>query len=206
MPVGLKEPGQLQVIDGIRLASLHCGIKSDNSLKDLVLVEIAEAANVASVFTTNRFCAAPVLVAKDHLSQRVPVRYLLFNSGNANAGTGEPGYQAAIRSCREIARHGDAQPESVLPFSTGVIATDLPVDKISTAIPALFDALHQDRWLEAAEGIMTTDTLAKAVSEQITLESGKTIMITGITKGSGMIKPDMATMLAFIATDVQIEP
>jgi glutamate N-acetyltransferase/amino-acid N-acetyltransferase len=206
MPVGLTKPGRLQVIDGIRLAAKHCGIKSDKNLKDLVLVEIVETANVAAVFTTNRFCAAPVLVAREHLNQSIPTRYLLINSGNANAGTGDTGYQAAIRSCREIARHSDTQTASVLPFSTGVIAAELPIDKMSGAMPALFDDLHDDHWLEAAEGIMTTDTLAKAVSEQITLENGKTITITGMTKGSGMIKPDMATMLAFVATDADIEP
>ena len=205
MPVGLTKPGQLQAINGIRLAAMHCGIKSDESSKDLVLVEIAESANVAAVFTTNRFCAAPVVVAKQHLSQAKPVKYLLINSGNANAGTGDSGYAAAVQCCREIAEHGDARTESVLPFSTGVIAADLPVSKISTAIPALFNHLHQQQWLEAAEGIMTTDTLPKAISEQITLEDGKTVAITGITKGSGMIKPDMATMLAFVATDAEIE-
>jgi len=205
MPVGLTKPGQLQAIDGIRLAAMHCGIKSDANSKDLVLVEIAETANVAAVFTTNRFCAAPVVVAKQHLSQATPVKYLLINSGNANAGTGDSGYAAAVQCCREIAEHGDARTESVLPFSTGVIAADLPVSKISTAIPALFNHLHQQQWLEAAEGIMTTDTLPKAISEQINLEDGKTVTITGITKGSGMIKPDMATMLAFVATDAEIE-
>jgi len=205
MPVGLTKPGQLQAIDGIRLAAMHCGIKSDANCKDLVLVEIADTANVAAVFTTNRFCAAPVAVAKQHLSQAKPVKYLLINSGNANAGTGDSGYAAAVQCCREIAEHVDARTESVLPFSTGVIADDLPVSKISTAIPALFSLLQAHHWLDAAEGIMTTDTLPKAISEQVKLEDGKTVTITGITKGSGMIKPDMATMLAFVATDAEIE-
>ena len=204
MSVGLTQPGRLSVVDGIRLAAMHCGIKSDKNRKDLVLMEIAESANVAAVFTTNKFCAAPVVVAKEHLSQKVSTRYLLINSGNANAGTGETGYRAAIQSCREIAQHSDTKIESVLPFSTGVIASGLPIDKISKAIPVLFDDLHDDHWLQAAEGIMTTDTLPKAISEQVTLGNGKTITIIGMTKGSGMIKPDMATMLAFIATDAEI--
>ena len=206
MSVGLTKPGRLSVVDGIRLAAMHCGIKSDKNREDLVLMEIAESANVAAVFTSNKFCAAPVVVAKEHLSQKVSTRYLLINSGNANAGTGEAGYRAAIQSCREVAQHSDTQTESVLPFSTGVIASELPIDKISKAIPALFDDLHEDHWLRAAEGIMTTDTLAKAVSEQVTtLGNGRTITITGMTKGSGMIKPDMATMLAFVATDAEID-
>ena len=205
MPVGLTKPGQLRVVDGIRLSAMHCGIKSDQSRKDLVLVEISESANLAAVFTTNRFCAAPVVVAKQHLGEEVAVRYLLINSGNANAGTGDSGYALALQCCREIAQHGNTQPESVLPFSTGVIAADLPVNKISEAIPELFSLLHENRWLDAAEGIMTTDTLPKAISERITLEGGKTVTITGMTKGSGMIKPDMATMLAFIATDAEIQ-
>ena len=205
MPVGLTKPGRLSVVDGIRLAAIHCGIKSDKNRKDLVLMEIAESANVAAVFTTNKFCAAPVVVAKEHLSQKVSTRYLLINSGNANAGTGETGYRAAIQSCGEIARYSDTRTESVLPFSTGVIASELPIDKISKAIPFLFDDLHDDHWLQAAEGIMTTDTLAKAISEQVSLGNGKIITITGMTKGSGMIKPDMATMLAFVATDAEID-
>ena len=205
MPVGLTKPGQLKAIDGIRLAAMHCGIKSDKNRKDLVLIEIAETANLAAVFTTNRFCAAPVIVAREHLSQVTPIRYLLINSGNANAGTGDSGYAVAVQCCREIAQHGGTQTESVLPFSTGVIAADLPVDKVCAAIPALFGLLNEHRWLEAAEGIMTTDTLPKAISEQIALGDGKTVTITGITKGSGMIKPDMATMLAFVATDAEIE-
>lgn len=204
MSVGLTKPGRLSVVDGIRLAAMHCGIKSDKNRKDLVLMEIAESANVAAVFTTNKFCAAPVVVAKEHLCQKVSTRYLLINSGNANAGTGETGYRAAIQSCREIAQHSDTKIESVLPFSTGVIASELPIDKINKAIPVLFDDLYDDHWLQAAEGIMTTDTLPKAISEQVTLGNGKTITITGMTKGSGMIKPDMATMLAFIATDAEI--
>jgi len=205
MSVGLTSPGKLQVVNGVRLAAVHCGIKSDKNNRDLVLVEINEAANVSTVFTTNRFCAAPVVVSREHLKQGVAVKYLLINSGNANAGTGDSGYRAAIQCCQETARHGNTETESVLPFSTGVIAANLPVDKITDAIPDLLAQLSQHSWRDAAEGIMTTDTLPKAVSEQITLADGKTVTITGIAKGSGMIKPDMATMLAFVATDAEVD-
>jgi glutamate N-acetyltransferase/amino-acid N-acetyltransferase len=205
MPVGLKKPGQLQAVEGIRLAAVHSGIKPDNNSKDLVLIEIDEAASLAAVFTTNRFRAAPVIVAKQHLSQNPPARYLLINSGNANAGTGDAGYRAAIECCEEVARLAGIPTESVLPFSTGVIAARLPVDKVTHAIPNLFEQLNRQLWLDAAKGIMTTDTLPKAISEQIELEDGKSVTITGMAKGSGMIKPDMATMLAFVATDAEIE-
>jgi glutamate N-acetyltransferase/amino-acid N-acetyltransferase len=205
MPVGLKRPNQLQAVDGIRLSAMHCGIKSDKNIKDLVLVEIAETANIASVFTTNKFCAAPVVVAKQHLAENHNIRYLLINSGNANAGTGDSGYQSALACCAAVAEHAAVSASAVLPFSTGVIAAELPAVNISQAVPALFQQLQPHRWFEAAEGIMTTDTLPKATSEQIQLE-GKTITITGMAKGSGMIRPDMATMLSFVATDAEIEP
>jgi glutamate N-acetyltransferase/amino-acid N-acetyltransferase len=206
MPVGLKKPGQLHAVDGVRLSAMHCGIKADEKISDLVLIEIAENANCAAVFTTNKFCAAPVVVAKQHLAENNPVRYLLINSGNANAGTGDSGYQGALACCAAVADHGAVQSTAVLPFSTGVIAAELPVTKIIAAIPPLLTRLHEDHWLQAAQGIMTTDILPKAISEVIQLAQGQTITITGMAKGSGMIKPDMATMLAFVATDAQIEP
>ena len=205
MPVGLKSPSQLQAVGGIRLSAIHCGIKSDKNIKDLVLIEIAETANIASVFTTNKFCAAPVVVAKQHLAENHNTRYLLINSGNANAGTGDSGNQSAVACCAAVAEYAAVSASAVLPFSTGVIAAELPAAKISQAVPALFEQLHPHRWLEAAEGIMTTDTLPKAISEQFQLQ-GKTITITGMAKGSGMIRPDMATMLSFVATDAEIEP
>jgi len=205
MSVGLNSPGKLQAVDGVRLAAVHCGIKADENTRDLVLIEFAEGANISAVFTTNRFCAAPVIVAREHLGQGVALKYLLINSGNANAGTGDSGYQAAIQCCQELARYGNTQTESVLPFSTGVIAANLPVSKITDAIPDLLAQLSQHNWLDAAEGIMTTDTLPKAISEQVTLADGKTVRISGIAKGSGMIKPDMATMLAFVATDAEVD-
>ncbi len=206
MPVGLKQPGQLHAVNGIRLAAMHCGIKADEKVSDLVLIEITESANCAAVFTTNKFCAAPVVVARQHLVENNPVRYLLINSGNANAGTGDSGYQGALDCCAAVADHGAVQSTAVLPFSTGVIAVKLPVTKIKAAITPLFSRLHEDHWLQAAKGIMTTDILPKAISEVIQLAQGQTITITGMAKGSGMIKPDMATMLAFVATDAKIKP
>ena len=205
MPVGLKKPSQLHAVDGIRLSAMHCGIKADKNISDLVLVEITENANCAAVFTTNNFCAAPVVVAKQHLAESNPVRYLLINSGNANAGTGDSGYQGALACCAAVADHGAVQITAVLPFSTGVIAAELPVTKINAAIPPMFARLHENHWLQAAQGIMTTDILPKAISEVIQLAQGQTITITGMAKGSGMIRPDMATMLAFVATDAQIK-
>ena len=204
MAVGLKPPGKLHQVEGIRLASMHSGVKSDPRVKDLVLIEIHRNANVASVFTRNQFCAAPVIIARQHLAQNPKPRFLLINSGNANAGTGETGLQQAIACCRAVAHSTAVNVSDVLPFSTGVIATELPLDCIEKSIPALIGNLDRDHWLQAAEGIMTTDTLAKAFSQQVKIQ-GKTISITGIAKGSGMIKPDMATMLSFIATDALIE-
>lgn len=204
MPVGLKAPENLLPITGIRLAAIHSGIKSDSQIKDLVLIELNESANCAAVFTTNKFCAAPVAVAREHLAQNHSPRYLLINSGNANAGTGESGYQNAIESCRQLAELQGLDKNSVLPFSTGVIAAELPIKKISLGIPALVDKLESDAWQSAAEGIMTTDTLPKAFSREIIIDN-VAVSITGIAKGSGMIKPDMATMLTFVATDAKIE-
>ena len=205
MSVGLKKPAKLWSVDGIRLSASHCGIKSDQSSTDLVLIELAKNSNTASVFTTNKFCAAPVIVAKQHLAGNEPVRYLLINSGNANAGTGDAGCQNALACCGAVADLAQVPVNTVLPFSTGVIAAELPVSKISQAIPHLFEQLQAHHWLEAAEGIMTTDTLPKAFSEQVLLAPGRTITVTGIAKGSGMIRPDMATMLCFVATDAEIE-
>lgn len=204
MAVGLKKPGKLLPVSGVRLAALHSGIKKDANIKDLVLIEICEGANLAATFTTNKFCAAPVSVAKKHLAAQGTSSFLLINSGNANAGTGEQGSQDALACCQAVAEQSTSLAQRVLPFSTGVIASQLPTDTICRAIPNLFDSLHEDKWLEAAQGIMTTDTLPKAISEQVNI-SGKTVTITGIAKGSGMIKPDMATMLAYVATDAKVD-
>jgi glutamate N-acetyltransferase/amino-acid N-acetyltransferase len=205
MAVGLKAPDTLYSVKGIRLSATHCGIKQDSVAMDLVLIEIAEGSNVAAVFTRNRFCAAPITVARQHLKEVPAPRFLLINSGNANAGTGNEGIQAATRTTAAVARAGKVNPEAVLPFSTGVIATALPDEKITAAVPALHASLQADNWLQAATGIMTTDTLPKAFSKQISID-GQQVSITGIAKGSGMIRPDMATMLSYVATDAVIDP
>ncbi len=204
MAVGLEAPGKLSQVKGIRLAATHSGIKADNRSKDLVLIEIPQEASVATVFTRNKFCAAPVTLAKQHLGRYPTPRYLLVNSGNANAGTGVTGIEHALACCQAVADSAAVAPGEVLPFSTGVIAAPLPFDRIVAAIPGLLEGLAADNWLAAAQGIMTTDTLPKAFTEQLNIE-GKTVTITGIAKGSGMIKPDMATMLAFVATDARID-
>ena len=203
MAVGLQAPGNLHAVGGIRLAATHCGIKRNTTGSDLSLVEMAEGSSLAAVFTQSHFSAAPVQLCREHLANRASPRYLLINSGNANAATGEDGMRAAIECCDAVAAAVGLSREQVLPFSTGVIAEQLPVAPIAAAVPELIGDLDADNWLPAAEGIMTTDTLPKAFSEQLSIE-GKTVTITGIAKGSGMIKPDMATMLAFIATDARI--
>lgn len=204
MAVGLTAPDTLYPVKGIRLGATHSGIKQDSAVEDLVLVEIAAGSSVAAVFTQNRFCAAPVAVARQHLLQNPAPRYLLINSGNANAGTGNGGIDAAVKTCAAVAQVAKLNPAAVLPFSTGVIATALPQEKIITAIPALHASLHADNWLPAATGIMTTDTLPKAFSKQLMID-GQLVSITGMSKGSGMIRPDMATMLSYIATDAAVE-
>ncbi len=203
MAVGLSEPSQLLPVRGVRLASCFSGIKKDDRIDDLVLLELNENANLAAVFTTNKFCAAPVTIARQHLEQNKQSRYLLINSGNANAGTGNKGLQDAQDSCRFVGHHAEVDIEAVLPFSTGVIGEFMPIHKIRHSIAGLFDRLKEDNWLAAARGIMTTDTLAKAVSRTIDI-NGQTVTITGMCKGSGMIRPNMATMLAYVATDAQI--
>lgn len=202
MAVGLVEPEVLLAINGVRLASVAAGIRKNKS-NDLVLIELAEGSQCAAVFTRNKFCAAPVTLARENLSKASP-RYLLVNAGNANAGTGKQGMLDALRSCRSVAQHGQCNDNQVLPFSTGVIGQNLPVDKIENALPQAFNQLAEDNWLAVGRGIMTTDTLLKGVSRQIEID-GRTISITGVSKGAGMIKPNMATMLGYIATDVAIE-
>ena len=201
MPVGLSEPKDLLPVPGVRLASAYSGIKA-KAATDTVLIELNESATVAGVFTKNAFCAAPVTVCKKHLEQGSP-RALLINSGNANAGTGEPGMKAALTSCRIVAEALDVAEDAVLPFSTGVIGQLLPADKFADSMPGLVTALAEDSWLLAANAIRTTDTIAKAVSRQVHID-GKTVTITGMSKGAGMICPNMATMLAYVATDAVI--
>jgi len=202
MSVGLVEPDVLLPIKGIRLSSVSAGIKK-NQNKDLVLIELAENSTCAAVFTKNKFCAAPVTLAKQHLAAAVP-RYLLINSGNANAGTGKQGMADAVSCCELVAGKSACNVNQVLPFSTGVIGENLPVDKIERAVPEVFNQLDDDNWINAAHGIMTTDTKLKGISYQFELQ-GKPVTITGLSKGAGMIQPNMATMLAYIGTDAAVE-
>lgn len=201
MPVNLAPPDRLLPVPGTALAALAAGIYKDR--RDVVLIELAEGCNVAGVFTKNAFCAAPVTLCKTHL-QEADSRYLLINAGNANAGTGSQGMDNARRCCEMVAEQTACAANQVLPFSTGVIGEQLPMDKFEAAIPQLASSLSTDGWNDAAETIITTDTLAKGISKQIDID-GETITITGISKGSGMINPNMATMLAYVATDASVE-
>lgn len=200
MAVGYKGVPALYPVAGVRLATVKAGIKKPDR-RDLVLIELAAGSRCAAVFTQNRFCAAPVQVARRHLAAVTP-RYLLINTGYANAGTGEQGLLDALTCCEAVAAAGGCAAQSVLPFSTGVIGEPLPVAKIEAAIPALLAGLDADGWEQAAHGIMTTDTVPKAVSRR----TAAGYCITGISKGAGMIRPNMATMLAFVATDAAVAP
>lgn len=202
MAVNLTEPESLLAVKGVRLASITAGIKK-NQTDDLVLIELAKNSQCAAVFTQNKFCAAPVTLAKKHLQAKVP-RFLLINSGNANAGTGQQGMQDALESCELVAAQTNCNEDEVLPFSTGVIGENLPVKKIAAALPELYSFLREDNWINAGRGIMTTDTKLKGVSRQIDLQ-GKTVTVTGLSKGAGMIQPNMATMLSYVATDAAVE-
>jgi glutamate N-acetyltransferase/amino-acid N-acetyltransferase len=174
--------------------------------RDLTVIALAEGAQVAGVFTQNRFCAAPVQLCRRHLEGGgAAILALVINTGNANAGTGEDGLARAETTCRALAGHLGIRPEQVLPFSTGVIMETLPVDRIEAALPAAVADLKEDQWAIAAEAIMTTDTLPKAASTQVTI-AGKTVTVTGTAKGAGMIRPNMATMLGFVATDAVLAP
>ncbi len=202
MPVGLSEPSSIAPVAGVRLASVAAGIKK-NGQDDLVVFAFDEGACVAATFTQNAFCAAPVTLAKNHLSQSSP-RALLINSGNANAGTGDAGMKNAEQTCQWLAEALGCDDSQVLPFSTGVIGEQLPMDAMHSGIEKIVPQLAQDNWLAAAQGIKTTDIVAKGASRSIMLD-GTEVTISGISKGSGMIRPDMATMLAFIATDARVE-
>ena len=167
-------------------------------------MEMAAGSATAAVFTQNAFCAAPVIVAREHLAQQQP-QYLLVNTGNANAGTGGPGIRDARQCCAALAGHAGCSAQAVLPFSTGVIGETLPAGKIQSSLSDALQMLDENGWADAASGILTTDTVAKGASKRVVLGDGLTITITGIAKGAGMIRPDMATMLAFIATDAAVE-
>jgi len=193
---------ELHAVAGVSLGVAAAGIRKPGRT-DLLLILLAEDTQVAGLFTRNRFCAAPVRVARQNLEHRAEVRALLINTGNANAGTGERGLADARRTCVETARLLGIAPDQVLPFSTGVIMESLPVDRICAALPVCVAGLSDGNWLPAAQAIMTTDTVPKAVSCRIEL-GGQPVTITGIAKGAGMIRPDMATMLGFVATDARL--
>ncbi len=197
----MADNSTIHEIAGVRLSAIKAHIRYADRL-DLVLVELAEGSSVAGVFTQNAFCAAPVQIAKQHLSELNP-RYFLINTGNANAGTGQQGLEDAEHCCQLVAELTGVDAVQVLPFSTGVIGENLPVEKIATAIPSCLHSLASDQWREAALGIMTTDTKPKLVSKQINLGENQ-VSITGFAKGAGMIKPNMATMLAYVFTDMNI--
>jgi len=190
-------------VPGVRLGTAAAGIKTPGR-QDLLLLEVPSEASCAAVYTQNAFCAAPILLAREHQA-KAPPRYLLVNSGNANAGTGEQGLRDARACCSAVAELAACQALEVLPFSTGVIGESLPVDLITAALPQAYAALSEDGWDSAAHAIMTTDTRPKGVSRQF-VSQGVTITVTGIAKGSGMICPDMATMLAYVATDMIVAP
>lgn len=195
-------PSVVSAVPGIRLATAAAGIRKPGR-QDLVLVEIADGAKTAAMFTSNAFCAAPVTLARQHINTNTP-RYLLINSGNANAGTGESGLQAALQSCQAVAEQCGCRTEQVLPFSTGVIGEPLAVEKITASLGQLQQQLSPDAWQAAAQAIMTTDTVPKLVSRELTL-NGKQVTLSGMAKGSGMIRPNMATMLSFLATDAVLD-
>jgi glutamate N-acetyltransferase/amino-acid N-acetyltransferase len=206
MPVNLPRPeaASLHPVAGVRVGVAAAGIKKPDR-KDLLVIALDPGAAVAGLFTRNRFCAAPVIVAKEHLAVGHGIRALVVNTGNANAGTGEDGLGRARTVCDAAAAQLGCRPNEVLPFSTGVIMEPLPVERIVAGLPRSAAALAGDAWLDAAEAIMTTDTVPKARSRRVAV-AGRTVTVTGIAKGAGMIRPDMATMLAFVATDARLSP
>lgn len=195
---------QLLPIPGVKLGITEAGVRKANR-KDLVVISLDPACAVGGVFTTNRFCAAPVRICQDHLGKGAQVRALVINTGNANAGTGEEGHSRALAVCDALASQMGVSREQILPFSTGVILEPLPHDRVIAGLPNALANLQPDHWADAALGIMTTDTVPKAKSAQTTIQ-GKSISVTGISKGSGMIHPNMATMLGYVATDAKVSP
>ena len=206
MPVNLPplDPSQLKPIAGVRIGIAEVGVRKANR-KDLTVFLLDEGTSVAGVFTSNRFCAAPVQVCREHLDSGSAVRALVINTGNANAGTGAPGLAHARQTCDALAQLLNCSATQILPFSTGVIMEPLPVERIVAGLPAAMADAQSAHWAKAAEGIMTTDTVPKAASVQVQV-GGKTVSITGISKGAGMIRPNMATMLGFLATDACLDP
>lgn len=204
MPVNLSAPASHDLIPvkGIKLGSARAHVRKPNR-KDVLVIQLEPGTRVAGVFTQNRFCAAPVTLCKQHLEKKSGIRALLVNTGNANAGTGDEGMRNAQQTCATLAKLLNCEPEQILPFSTGVIMEQLPVDRVVAGLPDCLADLKEDNWLSAAETIMTTDIVAKGVSRKVTI-AGKEITITGIAKGSGMIHPNMATMLGYVATDAAV--
>src|SRR6185503_14267298 len=202
MAVNLSPPdaSQLLPVPGLELGIARAGIKKPNR-KDLLLIRVSPGAVAAGAFTRNRFCAAPVVLARKRIGNEV--RALVVNTGNANAGTGSAGLKRAAQVCEAVAKHLDCKPEQVLPFSTGVIMEPLPVERISAGLTQAVADFGMANWGSAAEAIMTTDTVAKAASRRVKLSAGEAV-VTGIAKGAGMIRPDMATMLAFVGTDAKV--
>ena len=197
-------PAELFPINGVRIGVTEAGIRKVNR-KDLTVVLIDAGASVAGVFTQNRFCAAPVQICREHLVQGDGIRAMLINTGNANAGTGEDGRARAVHTCQALAGHLGLKASQVLPFSTGVIMETLPIDRIEAGLPAAIADAQSGHWLRASEAIMTTDTAPKAFGAQVLID-GVLVSITGISKGAGMIRPNMATMLGFMATDACVSP
>ena len=204
MPVNLSapDPARLAPVAGLELGTARAAIRKPNR-RDVLLARLAPGATAAGVFTRNRFCAAPVQVCREHLAAGQGVRAFVVNTGNANAGTGETGLAAARQTCDAVARLLECSPSQVLPFSTGVILEPLPVDRLVAGLPEAIADLKSDNWAAAAESIMTTDTLPKAASRTVSID-GRTVVVTGIAKGAGMIRPNMATMLGFMATDAKV--
>ena len=209
MPVNLSppDPSLLFPVPGVCLGITMAGVRKANR-RDLTVIALSPGASVAGVFTSNRFCAAPVQLCRKHLAASQPgkeIRALLINTGNANAGTGQEGLDRALRSCQALAAQLGIAPEQVLPFSTGVIMEPLPIERIEAGLPGALADLDEANWGNAAQAIMTTDTVAKAVSRRVQI-GGRSVTITGMSKGAGMIRPDMATMLGFVATDAAVAP
>jgi glutamate N-acetyltransferase / amino-acid N-acetyltransferase len=205
MPVNLPLPvaDQLLPVAGVRLGTAEAGVRKQGR-RDLTLIELATGSRVAGVFTQNAYCAAPVRVCRQHLARSGGMRALVINTGIANAGTGAQGVENSLQSCHAVAELLGVPVDAVLPFSTGVILEHLPVERLTAALPAAKSALKADGWFDACHAIMTTDTQPKCTSRQLQI-GGKTVTITGMSKGAGMIRPNMATMLGFIATDANIE-
>ncbi len=204
MPVNLAplDPARLYPVAGLELGTARAAIRKPNR-RDVLLARLAPGATAAGVFTRNRFCAAPVTVCREHLAAGAGIRAFVVNTGNANAGTGAPGLAAARQTCAAVAALLGCEPAQVLPFSTGVILESLPVDRLVAGLPAARDDLRVDQWGVAAEAIMTTDTVPKAASRRVKI-GGRSATVTGISKGAGMIRPNMATMLGFVATDARV--